>query len=49
MQLAYEYGFEMLRLRVRLFENLLALTSDPERANSVAFHERESDDRVVAL
>jgi hypothetical protein len=39
----------MLRLRVRLFENLLALTSDPERVDAVAFHEHEPNDRVAAL
>ncbi|HIF95411.1 MAG TPA: PadR family transcriptional regulator [Myxococcales bacterium] len=49
MQLAYEYGFEMLRLRVRLFENLLALTSDPERVATVAFQEHESNDQVAVL
>ena len=29
LQLAHEYGFEMLRLRVRLFEKILAMTQDP--------------------
>jgi DNA-binding PadR family transcriptional regulator len=49
MQLAHEYGFEMLRLRVRLFENLLALTSEPEKLDAFPFNEQELENRVAAL
>ncbi len=33
-ELAHEYGFEMLRLRVRLFEKMLALTRDSQESRA---------------
>ncbi|HIG01602.1 MAG TPA: PadR family transcriptional regulator [Myxococcales bacterium] len=41
LQLAHEYGFEMLRLRVRLLEKILAMTQDPNIVTAPAFHQDE--------
>ena len=45
LQLAHEYGFEMLRLRVRLLEKILAMTQDP---NIVTAPEHYQDERRSA-
>ena len=45
LQLAHEYGFEMLRLRVRLLEKILAMTQDP---NIVTAPEHKQDERRSA-
>jgi len=41
LQLAHEYGFEMLRLRVRLLEKILAMTQDPNIVTAPAFDQDE--------
>jgi DNA-binding PadR family transcriptional regulator len=45
LQLAHEYGFEMLRLRVRLLEKILVMTQDP---NIVTAPEHKQDERRSA-
>jgi len=42
LQLAHEYGFEMLRLRVRLLEMILAMTQNPNVVTVPESHPDES-------
>jgi hypothetical protein len=47
MELAREYGFEMLRLRVRFFEQVLALTKNRWEEPAGDYH--ESRDLAASL
>jgi DNA-binding PadR family transcriptional regulator len=47
MELAHEYGFELLRLRARLFEQILVLTREPREPTPASY--QRTDDRLAAL